>query len=582
MVGYNHLICHISILILLTHCGGGDSKSNPTPVGEGIDVPNPDPEESPPPGGNTGFIMNGRVDSLILGADTNFSASAYVLLDNGARGAALGQGEVSANGAFSINLGENPSQPIELVIKPQGLGLSSSTEFRTRLASPTESTVAVSVITELASSRMDKVLESESDWEVAYNRSLAETKALTGVTNITSPPADLSTAGNLAAGSDSAAYALFIEGLDEMRQERNVNLETFVNALRTDFEDGSITGQNASFEPIVLGGSDLFGKGYAEEMRLYMKEAVKGQSVQKVSFLNIPALDSNPTTTIGNLDPSAWAGYTATAAEVFDHFIEVESDVSLEYANLNACLGPLRLKRINEYGTVKTQGVALPVALTEISSGTNGEYFSDAACTSDITTRTIAADQSTSADFYYKPGSYTNISLSFLVSSSDVPKVDYAYAYPDGILNGKKIGQNILVSMIESTTGYPENVTYVGDAVSPITRSTCSPAVVALSRGPRIGAVYPDSIAIYFNNSASSISAGSVEFFEDDACLTTITIGSKMTIPAETTHKFFYVKISNDYLRGVFPSNGFFIQSLIIPVTVTDISGSNRWYYAAP
>lgn len=517
----------------------------------------------------TGIAVQGTVDRVMIATDPDaFEVNMYELGSDGARGSLLASASIDESGHFG---GTIPAGTVGLEVAVVGKGgsLTETQGVRARKkVGDGPVSIGVSVVSEMAASRSDYLVEQGAAFGDAITQSDAETAAAVGITDFQASHGKLSDAA-LDGKSDSARISLFLAGLKSHSEERGIAPTDWVQAMVTDFKNGSLDGMDASFKAVEVEGTPLYSarEGYTDALRRQMKDVIKYNSAQTVSFDEIPVLNANSASTISVLDPEDRVAYKAPPPIAWSHYVEwvFPNGFAMQYGNLALapCIGPIKIRRVNRFGQPLATGSALTLEFLEIQSNLgdtgDGGFFSASNCGSgDLTSISIAAETQDSASFYYRPKNYAPLTLG--LSDTTSQGVDFAFAYLDAVEGGKPIAIFTHVAPVDNPANFPD-VQYVGDALTPLARNTCHGAVAALFRASGMPAVYVENVTLTgISNTlvgAPAAPADNIQFYDSlsdctgDNHSAPAATASTVTIPQGQSYVPLYFYIPASYTRSI-------------------------------
>ncbi len=514
----------------------------------------------------------------VLGAGA-IEVAVYGIHANGSRGELLSSVPVDQDGAFTLQLPDGYSN-LELSARPQQMGLTTGDqpEFRTLFnADQVGETVGINAVTEMMTSRMQKLITDGNSFSDAMIAAQSEIKVTTGAENALAATYPLSSQG---LHDNEARLSVFDAGLNRHAESKTATKSEYFEKLKADFIDGTLDGKIGAKYTATLGNSDelLFSPlGFETDLATWMKEAIKSESASSVTLNLIPTVSGYHSTTISYLSPEQKLAYRPVAPDPKLYFVDFKkhSGASEAYSGLNQCLGPFSIQRIDDRAQPLATGDEFQISLSDTSNSSPGTYHLAADCSDNaINSTSIAQDTLESAQFYYKVLNLLHKSMKAEITNKAFSDVAIAYFNLSGVFNGRPIGTQIGLSVIDDYSKYPNAHGYVGDFSSPLARNTCH-AFVAEFMNPYLGSVYPANVTLnpIFNQDSASNDVG---FYSDAGCTTLIT---QLTIPAGQTHALRYLKIPTNYTPNIGSIGARFILGTVItPSSLTEMS--RLWNYA--
>jgi hypothetical protein len=525
--------------------------------------------------------ITGTLGSLaldILGAGS-LEVAVYSLDANGLRGQLLSSVPVEQTGAFTLQLPEGNSN-LELAARTVQMGLVSGNqpEFRTRFnADQAGGTVGINAVTEMMTSRMQKLISDGNSLSDAMISAQSEIKVTTGVEDSLGATYTLNSYG---LQDNSARLSVFDAGLQLHAESKTATKSDYFAKLKADFIDGTLDGRIGSNYTATIGDGDelLFSPhGFESDLTSAMKLAIKSESDASVTLNLIPAISGHHSSTISYLSPEQKLAYQPSIPDSKLYFVDFKkhNGASEVYSGLHQCLGAFSIQRIDDKAQPLSIGDEFQISLGDTSNSSPGTYHMQSDC-SDNAINSINVPQNSleSAQFYYKVNNLLHKSMKAEITNKPFGDVAIAYLGLFGTYNGKPIGTQIGLSLIDDYTKYPNAHSYVGDFSSPLARETCH-ALVAEFMNPYLGSVYPQNVTLnpLFNQDAAS---NDIAFYSDVNCTTAIT---QITIPAGQTHVLRYLKIPGNYTPNIGSiGSRFILGTVITPSSITEMS--RLWSYA--
>jgi hypothetical protein len=542
----------------------GNNQGNPPPPSDLVTI--------------TGSIGTLAFDSL-GGNNSDLAVAAYNVKADGSLGSLLQSAPVGDNGSFQLEIPPLAGQ-LQIAVQPDGMALTDSfgltatpDTFRLHLASASaDRTVAINEITELATRRMYQRLQANpNDLELARKAGYAEAAALTGVNDVSKPPQDLS----VPASTDRSGfrYQLFLYAIAKRKTDLDISSDEMISAFLLDAEDGALNGKSDQ-DSIRIDGKTIFRQSnLAEnELRDLMKDVIKdADETIAANFNDIPKVSSNMKINIDlQISNDTLDSFQPDAPTPFEHWIEFRYGPSftLDFAHDDNCLGPVWLARVNEKGRLVNEGPELQAGV----GADHWEVHDSTDCTSQPANITIPEDTGTSAPFYLKHTQYTYNTISAIVPSNLVPKVDYGFLYLQPTYNGKLISNMLYPDVFSNLDGPIRDWQGIGQAGTELNRDQCYSGAVILTCGGSLcnqGGVFPNNLNLTMAvGNLGLAGAGTVTLYSDSACMNSLVAGS-LVLPGGQEHVPFYLKASANFSRGGNPDwsliwilvNGLYVQS---------------------